>query len=355
MATPVSLFPLAASAVPTGGRAVIAAAGPILGGFIVNPFNARDQNLAAAEVLYVDITGSAALSETATTQAIQPGGIFTFPDNLTTNVSVNAKTGGHRFAGIIAQPPIPALVPQTGTFPPSGPTTLTEIIPSYLYEQYQDDDNLQAFIAAYNSLAQGYLTWFATIGLPVYTGLQIVGSLLDWVAGGIYGMTRPTLSSGRNRDVGPFNTYDFNAIPFDVRKNIGPSNVAFTSDDVFKRIMTWNFYKGDGNVFNVRWLKRRIMRFLIGTNGTAPNVDQTYLISVTFGPGIIAIRITVGTRTITGGALFNRFGFNRIPNNVLLTLFVPGPTPLPFETIFQEAMESGALQMPLQYAISVSI
>ena len=40
------------------------------------------------------------------------------------------------------------------------------------------------------------------------------------------------------------------------------------TDDVFKRILTWHFYKGDGKNFSVRWLKRRIWRFLQGANGT---------------------------------------------------------------------------------------
>ncbi len=104
--------------------------------------------------------------------------------------------------------------PQTGTFPPSGPTTLTSLgqpgsatwVGSYLYQEYADDDDLQAFVAAFNSFANQYDAFFATIMLPVYTNPLIVGALLDWVALGIYGMIRPSLSSGRNLDVGPFNT-----------------------------------------------------------------------------------------------------------------------------------------------------
>ncbi len=119
--------------------------------------------------------------------------------------------------------------------------------------------------------------------------------------------------------------------------------------------MTWNFYKGDGNVFNVRWLKRRIMRFLIGTNGAAPNVDQTYGISVTYGPGVISVRLSYGTRTITGGALFNRFGYNRMPFNALRTVFSSGPSPPAFASVLQEAIDSGALILPFQYEVIVTI
>lgn len=249
-------------------------------------------------------------------------------------------------------------VPQTGTFPPDGPTTLTELggMASYLYVQYADDDNLQAFVSAFNELAQIYVGWFATIELPVYTNPQIAGPLLDWVAEGVYGITRPTLSSGRNRNVGPYNTIAFNSKPpFNKIIRVGPQDVAATSDDVFKRIITWNFYKGDGNIFNILWLKRRIIRFLIGVNGTAPNIDQTDAVSVFYGTGIITIALSTGTRKIIGGALYNRFGYNRVAYNSLKTLFTPGPIPQPLAPIFKEAIESGVLILPFQYQIVVAI
>jgi hypothetical protein len=356
MGLPFSVSTPAATVVPVGGHAITAMYGPVAGGVITNPQRAADQGIEVPEVLYVDITGNAAaLQETTTTIPVQPGGSYVIPDQ-TTSVSVNAKTSGHRFSGFVVQPVTPyPPTPQPGTFPPPGPTTLTETIPSYLYEEYADDDDLQAFVVSFNGIAQQFVTWFATIGLPVYTNPQISGPLLDWVAAGIYGMTRPALSSGHNRDIGPFNTYGFNRLAYNVRKLIGPNNVTVTTDDIFKRIMTWNFYKGDGSVFNVRWLKRRIMRFLIGTNGSAPNIDQTYAISVTFGPGIISIRISTGTRKILGGAIFNRFGFNRQAYNGLQTLFVSGPSPLPYESVLKEAIESGVLLLPFQYTVSVTI
>lgn len=349
---PVGVYALGISTVPVAGQAVDAAFGPLVGGFIKNPLFAADQGLTLPEVLFVDPVNSANLDGTGTTVAIQPGGTYIIRAQ-TTSISVNAASAGHRFSGVVFQAPTPfPPAPQPGPFPPAGPTTLTEVIAAYLYQQYADDDDLQAFIAAWNSIAQGYVSWFSDVGLPVYTGLS--GPLLDWVAEGLYGMKRPALSSGRNRDLGPLNTYPPNTLAPNQRKRIGPSNVVETSDDVFKRIMTWNFYKGDGNVFNVRWLKRRIMRFLIGADGSAPNVDQTYAISVTFGSGIIAIRIATGTRDVVGGAIPNRFGCNQFPPNRLVT--TPGPTPGHFalEPTFKEAMDAGVLQMPFQYDVVVS-
>lgn len=362
MATPVSIYPTATNVIPVGGEPIVAMYGPVLGGFVTNPATAADQGLAAAETLFVDMTGPAALAETVTTFPVQPGASFTVPANMASNLSVNAATAGHKFSGVIFQTPTSfPPTPQTGTFPPSGPTTLTTLgqMMSYLFKEYDDDADLQAFVDGFNSLAEVYVDWFANSALPIYTSPQIAGTLLDWVALGLYGMKRPALSSGRNRSLGPLNTYGANVLPPNRRKLIGPINVTVTTDDIFKRIITWNFYKGDGNVFNARWLKRRIMRFLIGENGTAPNIDQTYAISVIFGKGgIVTVRIAIGTRTITGGAFPNRMGPNsRIPLGSLRTTYTPPlvPNPFPLESVLQEALETGVLQVPFQYTVGVII
>ena len=240
-------------------------------------------------------------------------------------------------------------------FPPSAPTTLTATIPSYLYKEYSDDDNLQALVDAYNAITQEYVTWFVQIGLPVYTGALIAGALLDWVAAGLYGITRPTLPSGRNKDVGPFNTYPLNTIAFNGRRVIGPQNFAATSDDVFKRIITWHFFKGDGKQFSIAWLKRRIMRFLLGVNGTNPPIDNTYQISVTFGVGNqVNIRILNGLRTVTGGAIFNRFAFNTVPFNGLRSTLEQF-APLADAAILKEAIDSGACEMPFMFTYVVTV
>jgi hypothetical protein len=343
--------------VATGGAAVTIMRGPILGGRIWNPISASDQGTVEPEVLYVDIVGPASLGESATTAPIQPGASFAVPAlGVGSDVSVNAATSGHRFAAFVLQPVPAPPTPQSGTFPPAGPTTLTSVIPAYVYQQYADDDSIQAWFQALNAYQQSYVTWFATISLPVYT-LQ-TGSLLDLVAAGIYGTVRPQLSSGQNTYIGPLNTYAFNTMAPNEYRRVGPSNVTTTSDDLFKRIITWNFYKGDGNTFNVRWLKRRVMRFLLGTDGSAPNIDQTYPVGVSLAPpNAISIRISVGTRTVIGGAMGNRFGPNEagIALNQLLTNFVSPPDPLPYEQQFKEAMDAGVLTMPFQYEVTVVV
>ena len=188
-----------AQSVAIGGTPVDAMVGPLLGGYIVNPLAAADQGLPFAEALYVDLVGPAALAQTATTSRLLPGQYFTIPATAG-RVSVNALSSGHQFSAYVLRsatqfPPVPA----EGTFPPSEPTSLQQIIPAYLYQEYQDDPDLQAFWAAYNTLAQQYVNWFLQIGLPIYTGPLIVGPLLDWIAQGLYGIARPTPRSGLSR------------------------------------------------------------------------------------------------------------------------------------------------------------
>lgn len=355
MTAPVTVYKTALSSILVGGQAQTIMYGPVLGGVIVNPASADDQGLAVMEPLFVDVVGAAGTEVSETTFALQPGQSYWLTPNQASNVSVNAASSGHKFSAIVFQPKTPyPPAPQPGNFPPAGPTSVVDVIPSYLYVEYNDDADLQAFVDAYNKMAQEYVDWFNDANLPIYTGLS--GQMLDWVAEGLYGMKRPALPSGLNLDKGPFNTYEFNTLAYNARKSIGAQNVTVTSDDVFKRIITWNFYKGDGNTMTVRWLKRRIMRFLIGAGGSAPNIDQTYKISVTFGaPNIVSIRISIGTRRITGGALFNRFAYNTMAYNALQTVFTPAPDHLPNETIFKEAMAAGALQLPFQYVFDVHV
>lgn len=352
----VSLYPAITFEVVTGGTAVNAVYGPVLGGMITNPQLAADQGIAVIETLYLNFVGAASLGEDADTFPLQPGQSWVIPPGFTGIVSVNAATNGHKFSAYVIHEsqPYPPPVPP-GPFPPPGPVTMQNVIPSSLYQQYFDDDDLQAFVAAYNTLAQQYVTWLNDTPLAVYTADAINGYLLDWVGQSVlYGIPRPALSSGQNRYVGPFNTWGFNSFVFNSLKRIGPSNIVVTSDDFYKRIITWNYLKGDGRVFNVRWLKRRLQRFLVGVNGSNPNIDTTYQISVTFGLNRqVNITLVSGKRTVTGGAIFNRFAFNTKAFNQIDTTFQSFG--LPNAAILKEALDSGVLQLPFQYDFVVNI
>lgn len=331
---------------------MVVAYGPVMGGFITNPLTAQDQGLRSAENLTIEVVSLSGV--VLSYKILAPGKTFVITADLEANFSAVSSSSGHKFSAIVYQMPY-EFVASTATFPPASPTTLTQTIPSYLYTEYNDDDDLQAFVDSQNILSQDYVTWFATTYLGVYTSDQIVGLLLDWVGQGIYGYERPSLPSGRNRNIGPLNTYGLNVLGPNILKEIGNQNVYVTTDDIYKRCLTWHLYKGDGKVFNIQWLKRRIMRFLFGVNGTSYNIDSTYPVSVTFGlDNAVNITIGAGVRTVIGGAIPNLCGLNTVGPNQLNTSFVPYPA-IPEAVIFQSAIDSGALEVPFQYTWVVNV
>lgn len=253
-------------------------------------------------------------------------------------VHVNGRGGsntwsqwnGVRFIAIDSGLPAPTNnfgVANYGPFPPAAPA-MPKIIPAYLYEQYADDADVQAFFTAYNNFAQAYLNWFNQINLPIYTGPLIVGPVLDWVAEGLYGLTRPVVSSAVANSIGPFNTYMLNTLPFNTIKRTTTSTTLYTiNDDIFKRIITWNFFKGDGPQTYICWIKRRVMRFMLGLNGTNPPFDNHYQVSITMtGPYAMTIRL------IQGGM----YNFSLAP-------------------LLQALIQGGMLPLPIQFTYTVTL
>lgn len=293
---------------------------PNAGGFITNPYLASDQGVPSPEPLYYSTVGPAGLVDNGATFELVPGQTVVFPGGLTQNVTVNATTSGHKFSAVVYYPPVPfPPTPQPGTFPPSGVTSIRTLggAGAYVYEQYYDDQNVGAFFAALNDLQQSYIDSANSLNLPIYTGLS--GALLDWVGTNLYGLPRPALSSGNTSIIGPFNSYVFNSVPFNDYEVIGSSDVVATSDDTYKSILTWHFYKGDGKYFSIRWLKRRVMRFITAVDGVSQPIDNTYPVSVTFsGPTCI----------------------------ITLSVYAP---------LFQEALESNVIDTPFQFEFTAVI
>lgn len=147
-------------------------------------------------------------------------------------------------------------------------TPLQQVIPSYLYWEYSDDDDLQAFVSSQNALAQGYLDWANQSPLGLYTSPYITGSLLDWIGQGIYNIRRPVLSTQTSFFIAGYDSAAYDTVSYNGNTLIQSGTSTIADDDIYKRVMTWNLYRGDGQVFTIGWLKNRISRFLNGPNGS---------------------------------------------------------------------------------------
>jgi len=235
----------------------------------------------------------------------------------------------------------------TNPFPPNTPTSLQQLAApgevgagAYVYEEYSDDDNVRAFFTAYNTIVQQYLSWFANVALPVWS-LQS-GASLDWVANGLYGLYRPTLTFGQSNLYAAYGQIPFgNLIPgyggagYGQIIQVETASAVPVTDDLFQRIMTWHLYRGDGWQFNTRWLKRRIHRFLNGAEGVPPAVqDNTYDVSVTSS----GAAFTITLQGVEGQlAIANLFALC-VANGVLA---------LPFQYTFTVVLQTGPLVEPI--------
>lgn len=231
---------------------------------------------------------------------------------------------------------------------------LENIIKSYLYTQYNDDDDIQAFVSAYNSMAQEVYTWMISANLPIFVGGYNAGDQLKWIARGIYGVKPPVLISGKSQTLGAYNSFVYNQLSFNGYKVVNQSEQVVVSDDLFKRIMTWNFYKGDGYYFTIPWLKRRIMRFLTGVDGVDIVNDQHWSISVLFSDAGASVSIIKGFRKLTNSGLYNTSQLNTRAFNQNTSVLIKS-NEYEYAALFKQAFDSGLLHMPFYQPVSVTI
>lgn len=185
--------------------------------------------------------------------------------------------------------------------------------------------------------AQGYLDEINALNLPIYSSLS--GTLLDWVGENLYGQPRQNLPQSLPYIIGPINTWVINTQPINGSRLVTPSGVVAVTDAAYIAILMWNNYKGDGFQFTLRWLKRRIARFLacaaapfvngagpfLVSGNATPNPPNTYQISAAF-TGATEITITIA----------------------------PGLFPKTLAPVLAAAIQNRTLELPFQYTFVVS-
>lgn len=234
-----------------------------------------------------------------------------------------------------------------GTTYQENPATvpLSTAIPAYLYQEFADDPDVQAFVTAGNGLLQGYLNWFLNTPLAVWTSPGVSGPLLDWTATNIYGTTRPVISISSSSSKGALATYPTATLVTAgfVLTQSGTDQIA--DDDLYKRTLTWILYRGDGKQATIEWLRRRIARFLYGVNGG--DIDIGLITNISIGDTGTQIIAPYGTaaygtayygeikkKTYTSGGIL----FITVPNLIItpafIALFQGGFLPAPFQMTY---------------------
>lgn len=227
---------------------------------------------------------------------------------------------------------------------------------AYMYQQWTTGtgaDDLASFVNAYNSVTQNYINWFCGASLPVYTGQSglAIGGTLDWTALGIYGFERPFLPLGTPMAEGPINTFVMNDphVPMDGWYVVEPSTFYTATDDIFKRIMTWHLYLGDGKNFSTRWLKRRVMRFLTGVNGTGgANAISSEIIVALDSFGQPVYWPTYYNVDDTSNISF-------VISGDTATITIHNSSSYPAAPILQAAIASGVCEVPIAYDWTVTL
>lgn len=228
--------------------------------------------------------------------------------------------------------------------------TLTDIIPAYLYQQYADDVDLQAFFSALNSLSQGYLDWFNQYPLSLYTDNNISGLLLDWVGQGLYSAYRPVISTSSINEYGPYSTTAYGSLsPYSVLTINESVTAVVANDDIYKRLLTWNLYLNDGKQASITWLRRRVARFLYGENGSDVSPDDYLDVGISF-TSTYAVQGYARVPYASMDAPYSATTLDTVSTKLNITI----PNDYMGQT-FQILFEQGILQAPFQIQYTVTL
>jgi hypothetical protein len=224
---------------------------------------------------------------------------------------------------------------------------LQSIIPAYVYDQYSDDPNIVAIFDAINAVGQGYLDWFNTTPLALYTSPNVAGPLLDWVGQNLYGTPRPVISTSSTSNSAGMNSGPLNDGPMNGFTFTQSGTAQIATDDVYRRTLTWFNYAGDGKQMSIQWLKNRVARFLYGANGGDISLDETLNVGIT-------------QPYLQSRGAWNSYAWNTMPWNGLMqsktiqkhgiAITVPSGG---LSQSFADLVNSQILKMPFQMRVSV--
>jgi hypothetical protein len=177
---------------------------------------------------------------------------------------------------------------------------LMKITPSYPYKQlYSNDPLIVPFFNTYNIAAQYYLDWYNQNPIAIYTSPKVSGLLLNFVARGLYGLMRPTISNiTTTYGAAEMNSIEMNSQAMNGNSVTQDGTTEIVDDDIFKRMMTWHLYLGDGRQATMPWLRKRIARFIYGLNGADITNDFLQYVNLSF-PSTNNIEIILATSDIS--------------------------------------------------------
>ena len=230
-------------------------------------------------------------------------------------------------------------------------TPLQTIIKAYPYFEYADSDDTTAFFNSLNSLGQQYLDWFNGTPLGVYTDPSISGPLLDWIANNLWGIYRPVISTSSTFVLAGWGSFAWGEEAYGTMNYIQSGTAQIATDDIYKRLLTWILYLGDGKQMSIQWLRRRIARFIYGADGGDIDI------------GLIAnINIAIPSKSIVTGA-WNSMSWDLLPwdggGSVTATtkhaLSISVPNNNGIGPIFADLLSGGYLPLPFQLSYEVIV
>ncbi len=198
-------------------------------------------------------------------------------------------------------------------------------------------------------MQQGYHDWYQNTPLGIWTNPNISGPLLDWIANGIYGVSRPFVGTASTvQKSSAINRLPINTAAINSNKIVRSGTSTIVTDAVYKRLLNYLMYLGDGKQLTIPWAKRRMARFIYGVNGTDVPIEMMQQISI--------VPKTFSVLAGYNSAPYNSQPYNtaRFVNNPSLFLNILLPN-VAMSQIFIQLLQNGSAPAPIQINYTIGI